>query len=268
MKVKNSILKVITALLVVLTPLSVLLALKMLLSLPRFYSWESGIVVHVYDGDTLRIKFNHQEKKVRLLGVDSPEIGHPSEKEDLWARLARRYSLFHLLRKRVRLDYENQKEDRYGRLLAYVWVDKDIFFNEKIIKDGLARSLDLATLNPEIKKRFRQAEAEAKRLKKGIWQNQWPLSLRAEEADLYLGQVKAVELICRRIKVEKGYTLIYDRDSHFQVYISRDRRPLFSDLQKIKLGDKLVVFGLIETYQSYPQIILFYPQQLKLQPKN
>lgn len=129
-------------------------------------SWESGIVVHVYDGDTFRVKCNHQEKRVRLLGVDAPEIGASSEKEDLWARIARRYSLYHLLKKEIRLSYEAQKEDRYGRLLAYVWTEKKRLFNEHILKDGLAQFLASANLSPEMRDRLQQAEIEAKKAKR------------------------------------------------------------------------------------------------------
>lgn len=225
---------------------------------------QRGIIVHIYDGDTFRISFNRSEARLRLLGVDSPEIGDPSEEVDLLARLARRFALYHLLRKQVKITFERDKIDRYGRLLAYVWLEKDILVNELIIRHGLARRLETTSLSPVMEKRLQQAEEEAKKEKRGIWQREWPRAIKPEEANRYRGELKAVTFACERVRVERGYTLIYARQSNFQVYLSRDRRPFFPQLEKIKPGDFITVYGLIEDYRDRIQLILFYPRQLRI----
>lgn len=237
---------------------------KLLWSEPNSSAENSGIIIHVYDGDTFRISFDRSEIRLRLLGVNAPEIGDPSEEVDLWARLARRFALYHLLRKQVKLTFEAQKKDRYGRLLAYVWLKNDILFNELIIKHGLARYLETASLSPAIKKRLQQAEEEAKKGKKGIWQTEWPPAIKPEAINPYKGELKAINFYCERVRVERGYTIIYARQSNFQVYISRDRRPFFPQLEKIRPGDFVSVYGLIENYREKIQMILFYPRQLRI----
>ena len=52
---------------------------------------------------------------------------------------ASNYSKQHLNGKDVYLEYDKEKEDRYGRTLAYVWLDENIMYNEELVKNGLAR---------------------------------------------------------------------------------------------------------------------------------
>jgi len=239
-------------------------------SFPYFWSErnrtaeETGVIVHVYDGDTFRIRFNQKERRLRLLGVDSPEIGDISEERDLWARLARRFSIYYLLREQVRLTYEKEREDRYGRLLAYVWIKKNILFNELIIRQGLARYFETSSLSSTMKGRLEQAQREARQEKKGMWQTGWPEPIESYQVSQYFGELKTVNFVCGEVRVARGYTLIYDQKKQLQVYISRDRRPLFRELERIRASEVISVFGLIENYRGQPQIILFYPRQLRI----
>lgn len=225
---------------------------------------EAGVVTYVYDGDTVRIKLRRGEKKVRLLGVDAPEIGAPSEEVDLWASIARRFAYFYLFKRNVILTWDKEHQDSYGRLLGYLWLDERILFNELIIREGLARYLEAFPLRPEMEQRFRQAEEEARREKKGRWAEGWPPAVKDFEAINYLGQLRAVELICGQIKRERNYTLLLSARSHFQAFIPRGRRSLFRVLEKIKKGDRLFIFGLIEDYRGRPQVSLFSPKQLRV----
>ncbi len=225
---------------------------------------EAGVVTYIYDGDTVRIRLRQGEKKVRLLGVDAPEIGEESEEVDLWARIARRFTYFHLFKKKVILGWDKEGHDSYGRVLAYLWLDGKILFNELIIREGLASYLEGFPLRPEMERRLRRAEEEARREKKGRWQEGWPPAVEDFEAIDYLGQLRTVQLVCGRIKRERNYTLLLSARSHFQAFIPAERRSLFGDLEKIKKGDKLLVFGLIEAYRGRPQVSLFFPGQMRV----
>jgi len=225
-------------------------------------------VSYVYDGDTFRVKLRGGEKRVRLLGVDTAEVGDPHEEVDLWARLARRFSYFYLYQKSVLLGFEAERQDRYGRLLAYVWLDNKILFNELIIREGLADYFSSTSLRPEIRARLQQAEAQAKRERKGKWQENWPPPLQDKIIQNHLGEVQAVRFICDSLRTERNYTLLISRSGDFQVFIPKERRPLFSVLEKVKPGDELIVFGLIEEYRGKTQVILFYPRQIKLNPNS
>ncbi len=227
-------------------------------------SGQKAVVTYIYDGDTFRIRFPEGERRVRLLGVDAPEIGDPSEENDLWAHLARKYAQFFLLRKAVTLSYEAEKQDSYGRLLAYVWLEGKVLFNEQLLEQGLADFFPLASLHPDMRERLQQAEEKAKHEKRGKWQPGWPTPIEDNKAKNYYGEFQAINLICRQVKVERSYTLILSRRSNFQAFIPGERRSSFSVLNLIIPGVKLTVFGLVEDYRGRPQVVLFSPAQIKI----
>ena len=100
---------------------------------------ETATVTVVYDGDTIKIRAGEDfEKKVRLLGIDTPEMSDSREDVKLRAFLAKRFSFHHLHGRKVKLTYDWPFEDRYGRLLAYVWTEKTGLFNRFILEKGLA----------------------------------------------------------------------------------------------------------------------------------
>jgi len=95
---------------------------------------EQGTVRNVYDGDTLTLT---DERRVRLLGIDTPEIkeGQP------YAEEAKEYTKSRCDEKDVWLTFDGDREDHYGRLLAFVWVKADggyLCVNEGIVAAGLA----------------------------------------------------------------------------------------------------------------------------------
>jgi len=135
-------------------------------------------VVNVYDGDTFKIESG---EKVRLLGIDTPEL-HESKKmlrdasrsgQDIATIKAMgfRASAFVkplILNKTVRLEFDIEKRDKYGRLLAYVYLDDGTFLNKKIIESGYAVPL---TIPPNIKHadEFKMLFKQARARKSGLW---------------------------------------------------------------------------------------------------
>ena len=100
--------------------------------------------------------------KVRLIGVDCPEL-----KRALWGKRARDFTRKMVLGKIVRLETDVRVRDKYGRLLAYVWVG-DKMLNEQLLREGLAV---LLTIPPDVRyvERFKKAQEEARKNKKGFW---------------------------------------------------------------------------------------------------
>ena len=97
-------------------------------------------VDRVVDGDTfVAKKSNGEQIKVRLIGVDTPETVKPNTPVQPYGKEASNYSKQHLNNKDVYLEYDKEKEDRYGRTLAYVWLDKNTMYNEELVKKGLDR---------------------------------------------------------------------------------------------------------------------------------
>ena len=123
-------------------------------------------VARVIDGDTLLLS---NGERVRLIGVDTPELHHPLKPVQYFAREASEFTRKMVEGKRVRLEYEPRKRDKYGRLLAYVYLEDGTFLNAEIIKQGYGfaytkypfRYLDA----------FRQYQREAREHERGLWKH-------------------------------------------------------------------------------------------------
>ena len=108
----------------------------------------SATVVRVVDGDTIVVNLNGKEETVRLIGVDSPESVHPTASKNTEAGFAAsEFTNVYLSEETVELEFDVQERDKYGRLLAYVYLDGEMF-NEKLLKVGLA---SVATYPPNVK---------------------------------------------------------------------------------------------------------------------
>jgi len=122
-------------------------------------------VTAVHDGDTVSVIFNKKREKVRLIGIDAPEIGQKP-----WGEEAKNF-LEGLLKSsdwKVRLEYDVDRRDKYGRILAYLWTSDGKMINLLMVKDGAAM---LFTFPPNIKyvNELRAAQQEARNKGTGIW---------------------------------------------------------------------------------------------------
>jgi len=132
----------------------------------------------VYDGDTIRLAGG---ERVRLLGVDTPEVHHPERGEEPFGREALEFTLALAGGSTVELRYHEgttiggAQRDKYGRVLAYVWVDGGpqgrVCLNMALIEAGLARATR-AWAHPRYDAYVR-AEAEARARGAGLWAG-WP----------------------------------------------------------------------------------------------
>jgi len=122
-------------------------------------------VRRVVDGDTLLME---NGDRVRLIGVDTPETKRPDFPVEVFGPEASEFTRQRVEGKLVRLELDKERTDQYGRVLAYVYVGNSLL-NEEILRAGLGRSLTQFPYSPVMKRRFREAEAEAQRAGRGIW---------------------------------------------------------------------------------------------------
>ncbi len=120
----------------------------------------TAVCTRVIDGDTIELDSGEH---VRYIGIDTPEM-RPLE---AWAEAATKANRELVEGKTVLVVPGVQQRDRYGRLLAYVWVD-DVFVNEELVRRGYAR---VATYPPNVRyqERFLAAEREARGADRGLW---------------------------------------------------------------------------------------------------
>ena len=122
-------------------------------------------VDRVVDGDTLLLA---NGARIRLIGADTPETVKPGVPKQAWGPEATRFTQDFVAGGTVRLQMDRERVDRYGRFLAYVWVE-DRMLNEELIRSGLARARTEFFYSRSMKTRFTRAEQEAKDAGRGIW---------------------------------------------------------------------------------------------------
>jgi micrococcal nuclease len=124
-----------------------------------------ALVVAVHDGDTVSVRIGRKKEKVRLIGIDAPELGQRP-----WGGEARRLlgELLDRSGRTVSLEFDVQRRDKYGRLLAYLRTGDGKLINLEMVKDGYAV---LFTLPPNVRhvKELRDGQNYARERGLGIW---------------------------------------------------------------------------------------------------
>ncbi|MBU3703680.1 MAG: thermonuclease family protein [Ilumatobacteraceae bacterium] len=137
---------------------------------PLATSANEGVVVSVADGDTFDLEIAGKRDTVRLIRVDTPETKHPTKGIQCWGPEASDFTKSLLaVGTRVRLVRDAESRDRYGRLLAYVYLaDTNVFVNRELVRLGFARPYPFEP-NTTHKTTFADAAWEAQGARRGLW---------------------------------------------------------------------------------------------------
>lgn len=119
---------------------------------------ESARVKQVYDGDSVLLE---DGRKVRYLGINAPEYQEP------FYLKAKRFNESLVLNREIRLEFDRERSDSYGRLLAYVYVENQMV-NARLVQEGLAHAF---FIGPSRKHNalILETQEKAKQRKAGIW---------------------------------------------------------------------------------------------------
>lgn len=135
-------------------------------------------VTKVVDGDTVYVAFSGKSEKVRFIGVNTPETKDPRKPVEPYGKEAAAYTTAELSGKEVYLELDVQERDKYGRLLAYIWLERPSsrseaevrakMFNARLLLDGYAQVM---TVPPNVKYAdlFVQFQRKARSANKGLW---------------------------------------------------------------------------------------------------
>lgn len=137
-------------------------------------------LVRVVDGDTIVVTVEGREERIRYIGIDTPELHHPRMPVMPVAREAKRANEELLSGGRIALAFDVEKRDRYGRLLAYVFVthgsglltpdSSPVFVNLSLVEMGLARCY---TFPPNVAyvDEFVAAQKRSRKKELGVWRD-------------------------------------------------------------------------------------------------
>ena len=129
---------------------------------------DNAYVTSVVDGDTFHARLdNGTTLTIRLLGMDTPETHHPTKPVGCYGPEASYFSMEKLTYQHVVLEYDTQRYDKYGRTLAYVYLNK-VRFNDVLVRNGYARTLTIEP-NHKYAHQLLIEEKDAEKNMRGLW---------------------------------------------------------------------------------------------------
>lgn len=154
-------------------------------------------VTYVVDGDTVHVTLSGgKEEKIRFIGVDTPESTREVEP---YGKEASAYTKNRLDGRKIWLEMDVEERDRYGRLLAYIWLEQPAdddesevrakMYNAELLLNGYAQVM---TIPPNVKYAdlFVDLQQEAREDNKGLW-NLRKEEMTAEAEDYYVASAKS-----------------------------------------------------------------------------
>lgn len=214
----------------------------------------------IYDGDTIQL---NDGRKLRLIGIDTPEIGKKGNKSQPYARKAKQ-ALKRLLatNKNIFLSYDEEKKDRYGRLLAYAFLTDGTDIQAELIAAGLAISI-VVGVNDANLSCYRILEQKARQQKQGLWSLQEyrfrPASnkkVRSEYA-FYRGKIT-------RVKKAKRYWNV-DLNNSIEVRISKKIVPSLNFNLEDSVNKSIQVRGPLKRYKKRNRVWVYHMANIKLE---
>ena len=245
-----------------------LLSLFLILSCSQ-YDYSQVRVLEVIDGDTIKLS---NGRSLRYIGLDTPEI-RIKDKSGNFKYLPQPFSLeakeFNrklVEGKNIRVEFDIEKTDRYGRLLGYCFVDKT-FVNAKLIEQGYAV---LYTYPPNVKyvELFIDAQKKARKRKKGLW-GSFPV-INHSQANKYINQIRSVEgVVISTYKSAKCVLLNFGQNyrNDFTVVIFNNVLDAFNrkgiNPLRFYKGKRVRINGKIREYNG-PEIIVNSPYEIEV----
>ena len=217
----------------------------------------------IVDGDTIELRGG---ETVRLLGIDTPELGEPYADEAKW------YLYDLVAHKPLLLELDEEERDIYNRLLAHVYVETEagwVLVNAELVRAGLAKLLFIPP-NARYYDYFETALEEALLQRRGMWGTIGGcLTVQELEDDLIncITEMVAVEFTIGEVRETSRHVVLYSAEGSYGFYVKipADLMPAFNveSLEDL-LGVCVVTTGIVdcERVGLGPSITLEYTEQL------
>jgi endonuclease YncB( thermonuclease family) len=215
----------------------------------------------VYDGDTVMLE---DGRKIRLLGINTPEIQHRDKQADAGGDEAKRWLIDKLKNAKIRLEVGVEKTDKYGRTLAHLFTEKKEHINLQLVEAGLAAVSiyppDLLYVNELIK-----AQNQAELAKLSIWG-------RPEYAPMPVGSLTETghpgwtRLVGKVVNIRKTRKSVYlEFSDTFEARIESQWLDLFPDVNGY-LGKTIEVRGWLNKNKGHLSMLIRHPSAIKVNP--
>jgi endonuclease YncB( thermonuclease family) len=223
-------------------------------------------VVWVYDGDTVKLE---DGEKVRLIGLNAPELGHDGQPSQAYARAATRALEQSLETQdhRVLLRYGAERKDHYGRSLAHVFLADQTSLSEQLLRQGLALRITVPPNDWNLDC-YREAEAEARTRRKGLWSLP---AYRVTPSTQLDRQVRGFRIVSGTVqRVGQGRRSVWlNLDGDLALRIERTdlgNLPI-SELVELK-GEQVIARGWLYTRRGRLRMRIRHPADLERPPRR
>lgn len=195
-------------------------------------------VSKVFDGDTFRTTTG---EKVRLLGINTPEVAHDQQAAQPYGNEAKRRLVSLIAGKSVQLRTDKEKKDKYGRTLAQVYLRNGGWINRQLVSEGLAHVYTFVP-NTYWAKALLTTEQRARNEMAGIWKSKTFRILDAGElSPRHIGQFRLVRGFVKPVQSWRF------KLGELIVSVPRKYRSWFDRTQLPTAGKKVIVRGKIRT---------------------
>ena len=231
---------------------------------------EKAIVKWVYDGDTLLVTDlnGSNKRKIRIIGVNTPEVKHHQQKAQLYGAKARE-ELRVLIKDsnyQIFLEFDKEKRDRYKRDLAHVYLNDGTNISEWLLEQGFAKTL---VIPPNIKYAncYKSAERLAQQDKKRLWKLKGNRVKKARELKSHSkGYVRLAGKITDVKRQKKSLVLELDSESKkpIKLRIKKKHLKYFEGLKPNELiNQDVIVSGILKNKKGNRTIYLSHSIQLE-----
>ncbi len=218
-------------------------------------------VRYVVDGDTINLS---DETKVRLVGINTPELGHGERKDEPLAEEARKRLMALLKDKKVTLQTNDEPFDKHGRMLAHAYNSKGENVQQVLLQEGLAFAVAVADSLSQIEP-YLQAEASARNQKRGIWSEPHYAPQQADR--IYNSNVKGYRLIQGVVsKVSKSNkNMNLHLGEQFKVLIPRGNwKKYFTGKPKQYLNQTVTARGWVFRSHGNSGVKVYHPSMIEV----
>lgn len=215
----------------------------------------------VYDGDTVVLE---DGRKIRLLGINTPEIRHRDKPADAGGDEAKRWLVDKLKNTKVRLETGAEKTDAYGRTLAHLFTENKEHINLQLVAEGLA-SVSIFPPNLGYVSELVQAQDKAERAKLGIWGRQEYATMPAT-ALTEAGHQGWTRLVGKVVDIRNTGKSVYLKFSDMvDARIQSQWLELFPDVNGY-LGQTVEVRGWLNKNKEHWTMLIRHPSAIKKSP--
>jgi endonuclease YncB( thermonuclease family) len=212
-------------------------------------------VAYVYDGDTIKLE---NGEKVRLLAIDTPEVASHYQKATPGGNAAQKWLRQKLNDQSVYLEYDQQKRDKYGRLLAHIFLENGEHINRTLVKRGLA-IVNLFPPNLRYANALLTAQQQAQQNQLGMWAMKRYQLTSAEKVRKISGW-KRFQGTVQAIKNKRKYVRLV-LNKKLTIKIAKENLYLFPQLETY-IGKTIEVRGWLSGKRAPFSILVRHPSAI------